>query len=66
MKVDVSELVTLGDACERLRVSPSYWRVAKLRAPAGLPFPAPIAVIGGADVYLMGDLEAWLAARSRR
>jgi hypothetical protein len=59
--VSVEQLVTLGDACVRLGHSQAYYRVAKLRS--AVPFPEPVAIIGGADVYLLDELEAWDAER---
>jgi hypothetical protein len=59
--VDLDQLVTLGDACERLQVSPAFFRVARSRS--SVPFPEPVAVIGGAEVYLLDELVAWRARK---
>jgi hypothetical protein len=61
--VDPSELVTLTDASARLGRARSFFRVMLHRYPDG--FPEPVATVGGARVYLLGDLARWLAAHRR-
>ena len=61
-------LVTLADASKHVGKPPGYFgiRRRRYRLHAELPFPQPVTMIAGRDVFHLQDLLVWDEARRSR